>query len=174
VFCKFCGHQISEGANFCDSCGKAQSPEEVQKPKRKNHLLFWSLTLFCVVLAGRIIYVISPGEKHPPSASVKKEQERDDPRETARMLFIPKFENLLLERGFNAKVMPSGATGLVIAGPSIDRVFAYQLMSNGDARSTLKKLGFTTVEFWNGDPGPYNEPALMFSRLHYVVRYSVQ
>ncbi len=61
MFCRFCGKQIPEGAEFCDSCGKAQSSAATQEPKRKSHWLLWTLLGFALVGAIDLAH-----RKNPP------------------------------------------------------------------------------------------------------------
>jgi zinc ribbon protein len=103
VFCKFCGHQISETATFCEACGKAQPANEAPKQKRKIHWVIWIVLALAVIGAlARIASLTENTSQHARASNTAgttptNRSVLDDPQTYYRMCGPPDFD----ERGLN-------------------------------------------------------------------------
>ena len=57
AYCKSCGNQIDDNAEFCNNCGARQSGS-VSKNSNDTGGFGWGLLGFCIPLVGLILYLV--------------------------------------------------------------------------------------------------------------------
>jgi ribosomal protein L40E len=162
AFCVKCGKQLPADSQYCSHCGVNQiRPAQIRPAKQpasfKRVMLYTVLAFVGLTILVAIYSNIDRIAPTPPDQTATENAGGNVDRELAsamaRATIAHQVEEGLLKMGMDATVTINDAVEnkgriyLVISALTADRPFAHQFVSTPDMATSLKKAGFTDIEF---------------------------
>lgn len=98
---------------------------------------------------------LSTTERKAAAAAAKRQavaKQESELKQFIRIMMAQTLENDFSKQGLEVKCYSNEEKKqLMLVGPSINRLFVSQLQHTGKFNNALKKAGFQSVSFWNGN-----------------------